>query len=99
MKKDITAIFNKFAGKEIRVVEKTHTITIEGKAYTEARAELGQREPTVAAMKKLASDHGLTLSVLLPGQISTTDYRTDRINAHVEKDADGKYRIKKFGIG
>jgi hypothetical protein len=29
----------------------------------------------------------------------TSDHRTDRVNVHVNKDADGKYRIGSFDIG
>jgi hypothetical protein len=57
-------------------------------------------DPTLLAMKKAASDNGLKLRVWFPGMISTMDYRTDRVNAHVGKGADGKYRVSgRFNIG
>lgn len=102
MKKDVSAIFNKFAGREVEVKEVTihcgsgrspyHTITECNFAHNP--------EPLVQEMEKTASDNGLTLRVWLPGIVGTMDYRTDRVNAHIEKETDGKYRVSsRFNIG
>jgi hypothetical protein len=102
MKPKITDVFNKFAGREVAVIEtpyKQHLkhagITVEG-----ISTEFAPNEPTIAEMEKAAKDNGFTLRLWLPDGAGTCDYRTDRINAHVEKGADGKYRVSKnFDIG
>jgi hypothetical protein len=57
-------------------------------------------DPTLRAMQKAASDNGFKLRIWFPGTMGTMDYRTDRLNAHVDKGADGKYRVSsRFNIG
>jgi hypothetical protein len=98
---NVTSIFNKFAGREIAVVETQQTLDIGGETYTFNEVDFANpNDPTIKAMEKAAKDHGLHLRLWLPGSAGTADYRTDRVNAYVEKAADGKYRVtSKFGIG
>lgn len=54
----------------------------------------------IREMEKTARDNGLELRVWYPGSDGTADYRTDRVNAHIEKGTDGKWRVSnKFDIG
>jgi hypothetical protein len=98
----ITQIFNKFAGREIPMIETSRTIDIGGKAYTIDDVKFADaNDPTVQEMKKTAEDHGLHLRLFWPSHsMGTMDYRTNRVNAHIEKGADGKYRVSsQFSIG
>jgi hypothetical protein len=89
MAKDLTKLFNKFAGKEISVQE------IEADFF-----DVDPNDKTVQAMENLAKANGLTLRVIFPGSRVTKDMRMDRVNVHVEKEVDGKYRIgNRFKIG
>lgn len=82
--KNIASLFNKFAGKEVQVI----------------KSRLAASNPVVDELKQAAEDAGLILRLWLPGTVGTRDYRTDRLNAHVNKEADGKYRIASdFDIG
>lgn len=99
-KKSIAHLFNKFAGKEISVTESHHEIDIGGKKYPITEVNPDPNDSTLRQMHKVAKAHGLSLRVFFPGWGGTCDYRIDRMNAHVEKGADGKYRVtNNFGIG
>ena len=97
MSKDITQLFNKFVGREVPVRElsNSETGTV---VYVEA---LNAPDPVIKEMEQLAKDNALSLRVWFPaGSRGTMDARRDRMNAHVEKAADGKYRVTdKFHIG
>ena len=67
-KKDITEIFNKFAGKEVR----------DPKALTTAL------DPVVDEMEKLAKDNNLTLYLAWPGIYRTDILRPNEITVSVE---------------
>lgn len=101
MTQDITTLFNKFASKEIEMNENTQTLKIGGKDYTFTEVRLANaKDPTVTEMKATAAKAGLSLRLWFPGTIGTMDYRLDRVNAHIEKEADGKYRVSsRFNLG
>ena len=101
MNKHITDVFNQFAGREIPVVESQHTSTFAGKPYTFDEVTLANpNDPTLQEMQKVANDNGLQLRVWLPDSMGTDDWLPNRVNAHVEKAADGKYRVSnKFDLG
>lgn len=59
-----------------------------------------KNDPTIQEMKKVAADKGLTLRVLFPDTMVTEEYMFRRVNARVEKGADGKWRIgRNFNMG
>jgi hypothetical protein len=100
--RDVSHIFNKFAGREVPMVEekKVHHSPYSGDhEYTQVKLA-DPNDPTVQEMRDEAKKHGLKLRLWWPGIAGTMDFRTDRINAHIEKEADGKYRVsKRFNIG
>lgn len=98
---DISRIFNKFAGKEIEMVESSRSVKIGGKDQTRTMARLADpQNPIIAEMREAAAEAGLRLRLWLPGSAGTRDFRYDRVNAHVEKNSDGKYRVaNRFSIG
>lgn len=82
---NITALFNKFVGKE--VFSPSCPVTMP--------------DPVISEIVQLAEKNGLNkVRVLYPNSMVTMDYWEDRLNIHVEKSADGKYRVAKdFSIG
>ncbi len=101
-KSDLTKIFGQFVGKEIPMVERPYKIelktlgqTIEGVNYELAN----KNDPVVRAMSDAASRNGLKLRLWWPGVVGTMDYRLDRVNIHIEKGADSKWRVSRFAIG
>jgi len=83
-RKDITILFNKFAGKELK----------------DPARQTPDIDPTLDEMRQIASTHGYKLRVFFPGDRGTTDARPDRVNVYVEKNAEGRLIIQnKFKIG
>lgn len=101
-KPNITAAFNKFAGKEVPMLEETKTMKLShlgDYTYTEVKPA-NPNDPVLDAMQKTADKNGLSLRVWWPGLAGTADFRDDRVNAHIEKGVDGKWRVSpKFDIG
>ncbi len=100
MANSLSEIFNEFAGKEVQVVESRQNFNIGGKDYLVTDVFPAANDPTLDALKKAVNDKGMSLRVWFPGMMGTMDYRTDRVNANVDKGADGKYRVSGgFSIG
>lgn len=91
---DLSQQFAKFAGREVKVEEKHFPKW----GITEARVD--HTDPAVAELTAAVQATGLQLRLWSPGMMGTMDYRLNRLNAHVEKAADGKYRIgSSFTLG
>jgi hypothetical protein len=88
MKKDLTAIFGKFAGREIPVREGFDSAT----GMTLFVEALNSPEPVFEEMKQAARSNGLVLRVIFPSARITKDARCNRANAHIEKDG-GTWRV------
>lgn len=100
---DVSKLFNQFAGKEIpmKEEEKTYTRRRTGETVTYTQVSLADdNDPTVKAMADHAKANGLSLRLWWPGMFGTMDFRTNRVNAHIEKAADGKWRVEReFRLG
>lgn len=94
-------IFGKFAGREIPLVEKPYEVKLTNRTIKGTQLELAdENHPTLAEMNDTAAMNGLTLRLWWPGVMGTMDMRDDRVNAHLEKSNDGKWRVaNKFNIG
>lgn len=100
MAKDISKIFNKFAGREIEMTEtmKSYGPGIRG-IYKEVNLK-DPNDPTIKEMQDLAKKNGVMLRILWPGLAGTQELRPNRVTAYIAKEADGKYRISKnFSVG
>jgi hypothetical protein len=96
-KRDVSHIFNKFAGREVPMKEEP--FVIRGKTYTQIRLA-DDKDPTVQEMRDAAKEAGLKLRLWWPGIAGTMDFRMDRVNAHIEKAPDGKWRVSnRFDLG
>ncbi len=94
---ELGAIFNKFAGREVPM--KAEIRKVAGYTFREIEPALNP-DPVLTEMEKEAGLHGLSLRVWWDGVAGTMDYRTNRVNAHIEEGADGKYRVSsRFNIG
>jgi hypothetical protein len=101
MRVDLTKVFGKFAGREVPVNERAEEYRVGRLTKTRIVASpADESPPVVQEMTEEAQKHGLKLRVLWPGRGYTDDYVRNRVNAHVEKAKDGKWRIAaKFDIG
>ncbi|TAL38956.1 MAG: hypothetical protein EPN97_03190 [Alphaproteobacteria bacterium] len=101
MRRDVSGIFNKFAGREVPMHEETKTMRIGCVIKKLTAVSLADpADPTLKEMSDEARKNGLQLRVLWPGKGYTDDYVRTRVNAHIEKGTDGKYRVsRKFDIG
>ena len=98
---DVSKIFNQFAGKEVAVTEVPYKFTFKsGTSVEGVTVRADDNEPTIAALSEAAAKAGYSLRLWLPGTAGTCDWDDTRLNAHVEKEADGKYRIQpNFNLG
>lgn len=99
--KTLSALFNKFAGREVPLTVTPQSRQIGGQTYNYDIIDLADKnDPTIAEIQKTAEDNGLRLRLWLPGAMGTMDVQPNRLNVHVDKEADGKYRVQKnFGLG
>ncbi len=99
---DVSKIFNKFAGREVEMLEEEKTLHLKSLGdikLTEVTLK-NPNDPIVKEMSDEASKHGLSLRLWWPGTMGTMDYNTGRVNAHIEKAQDGKYRVSpNFNLG
>lgn len=99
-KTDLSKKFAKFAGREVNAVEKTQNVKIGDTVYPITEVRLGKDDPAVTELVAAVKAAKLELRLWLPGMMGTMDYRLNRLNAHVEKGTDGKYRIgSSFTLG
>lgn len=100
MEKDVSKIFNKFAGREIEMVETTKRYGSRIRGIYKELSLKDPCDPTLTEMAKVAKENGLTLRILWPGLAGTMEMRPDRVTTYIEKQLDGKYRISnRFDIG
>lgn len=97
---DLSKQFAKFAGREVNAKEITQNVKIGDTTYPITEVHLDKDDPAVTELSAAVKAAGLKLRLWLPGTMGTMDYRLDRLNAGVEKAADGKYRItSSFTLG
>ena len=97
---DLSKQFAKFAGREVKAIEKTQNVKIGDTVYPITEVHLASDCPAVAELTAAVKAAGLQLRLWTPGSMGTMDYRLDRLNAGVEKAADGKFRISSsFTLG
>jgi hypothetical protein len=87
-------IFGRFMFAEVPLVEETKTYKIGGKEHTYNNIGLqDENHPVLVDLRKTAKECGMTVRVWWPGMIATMELDRDRLNVHIEKSADGKWRI------
>ena len=88
--------FNQFAGREVAVTEKDMTEFYKklGFDFAGVEAHLDENDPVVKELSDAVAKTGLELRIWLPGTMGTMDMRPNRLNVHIAKEADGKYRIQ-----
>lgn len=87
--------YDKYLGRKVLVNETKETLKIAGKDYDHTHCELDANDTVVSEIQKEHSN----VRVRLPGTMGTMDYRLDRLNVHIEKQADGSYEITEVDLG
>ena len=81
---DLAAIFGHFAGQPLK----------------DPKRLTADIDTVAEQMRETAKQHGLTLRLKFPGMMYTQDAKPSRVNADVERDAKGGFRVKgNFRIG
>jgi hypothetical protein len=88
----LTALFNKFAGRIIHDPRLPLREDVRD-------PRLPVRDHVIEEMEKVAKDNNLHLRLLFPTTTVTKDFRSDRINARIDREQPGSFRIKDFYIG
>ncbi len=97
---DLSTQFAKFAGREVKAVEKIQNVKIGDTTYPMHEVRLDKDCPAVAELAAAVKEAGFHLRLWTPGMMGTMDYRLDRLNVNVAKAPDGKYRIgSSFTLG
>jgi hypothetical protein len=93
---DVSAQFNKFAGKEVAVTETPYKLELKnlGMTYEGVNADYDDKDPVISSLKEEASKAGFSLRIWMPESVGTMDWRTDRLNVYIAKEPDSKYRIQ-----
>jgi hypothetical protein len=95
---DISRLFNKFSGREVPMLEVKHVVSL-GKPFATDVKLADPQHPVIKEMRNVARENGLSLTLSWPGVPLPKDYKADRVNVHIEKASDGKWRVSKFGRG
>ncbi len=100
---DLSLIFGRFAGREVDMLEETKVLDLPNLGIKQTITSVmpaNPKDPVLEEMKSEAKKNGLSLRIWWDGIVGTMDYRTDRVNARIEKCGDGKWRVSsRFNIG
>jgi hypothetical protein len=93
--KKLSGIFARFAGEEVAVIERDCVIGdgFIGRVFVHTDCELPEGSAVLAEMHQTARENGLFLRVLLPNDSATADFNSNRANAYIRKDSEGKWRV------
>jgi hypothetical protein len=93
---EVSKQFNKFAGKEVAVIEKPWKIeaTKRFPAMEGVTVECDGSDAVIVDLVAEAAKAGFNLRIWTPGVMGTCDWQPSRLNVHIEKEDDGKYRIQ-----
>ncbi|TAL32769.1 MAG: hypothetical protein EPN97_09750 [Alphaproteobacteria bacterium] len=93
MQKDISHIFGRFAGREVPLTETKTRMKVAGKPYELKEYSAAPNDPVLQELRQEADRFGLSLRIWWPGMVATMELNPDRLNVHIRKDNDGKWRI------
>ena len=94
--------FNKYAGKEINVLEKKESYTSRRTGETTAYTSyaLDREDSVTAAMIADIKASGARVRIWLPDTMGTMDHQPGRMNIRIDKNDSGKWRINpQFRMG
>jgi hypothetical protein len=93
MQPDIARIFGKYAGREVPMKEETRRYTVAGKSCVQKELSPPAGDSVLEELRDDADRLGLSLRVWYPGMAGTMELNPRRLNVHIEKAEDGKWRI------
>lgn len=99
--KDLSAIFGKFAGREVPAVETLHEFPGRlGPIKLRSVKLVDGNDPILKGMEDAAAANGLRLRVWWPDSVGTADWDPARVNVYIIKAIDGKWRVSpEFKLG
>jgi hypothetical protein len=87
-------IFGRFMLAEIPMKEEMRVVPFAGQqVQIEEVSFADPKHPVLEDLRKTAKECGLNLRVWYPGMVATMELDTNRLNVHIEKHSDGKWRI------
>lgn len=97
----LSQLFGKFAGRAVNAREETHKLQLKNLGdFDITEVHIDPQDPAVAELAAAAQAAGLELRLWTPGSVGTMDFVVTRLNAGVEKAADGTFRItNNFSLG
>ena len=91
---DVMMIFNQYAGVEIAGKD----CTFQGRRPRKIRIP-DSSDATLKTLTEAFEQKGLTVRVIAPGQFGTDDFKPDRVNVHLERTTEDKFRVTNFTLG
>ena len=91
----MSTAYDSFLGREVRVTSETKELEILGKVMSFTNHDLAADDVVIAEIEALHPN----VRLWLPGTFGTMDYRTDRLNVHVEETSEGVFTITEISVG
>lgn len=87
-------IFGRFIYAEIPIKEEIRTVPFAGQQVQIEDVRLADtNHPVLQDLRKTAKECGMDVRIWHPGMIATMEFNANRLNIHIEKSSDGKWRI------
>lgn len=87
-------IFGRFMHVEVPMIEQERILTVAGQDFPVTEINfVDKNHPVLVDLRKTAKECRLDLRVWFPGMVATMEFNAERLNVHIEKGTDGKWRI------
>ncbi|MEZ0259448.1 MAG: hypothetical protein ACAH80_00470 [Alphaproteobacteria bacterium] len=93
-RKKMVKIFGRFMQAEVPMTEQQRVMKVAGEEITFHEVNFTDvNHPVLVDLRKTAKQCGLDLRIWFPGMVGTMELNTNRLNVHIDKGTDGKWRI------
>lgn len=96
---NIKELEDKYLGKKVLVIQTDGVQFLKNAPADHSTWELSKEDTTIRILSSEALGRGLDTRLWLPTAMGTMDFRGERLNVHVTKQADGTYEITRLNIG
>lgn len=90
--------FDKFIGEKVLVNKSTETYKFLGRDRETTVYKIEDGQSVIEILTKEVKDAGFQLRIWLPMSLGTMDFRTDRVNVHIDEKS-GTFQITGINIG